>query len=230
MAYRPLFGSTRNGQFTPFGNASSTVPFNVNPAPQGGNGAFGAVPGPIGIPNVAGDLAAQYPNLSKTNAAASDAILSKLHGELSPDTIKQIQDAAAQFGVSSGMPGSGLAFNKSLRDIGLTSEQMKEEGIKDYNSIIPTISGTQTVKPETKVDIASLNALNAAAPDPAAAASYAQQLFDKYLATLSKPLSPGTGGGGAGGTGSWHMPLIDAENERLRLGLYGFGQGLGAGV
>src|SRR5258708_39525689 len=35
-------------------------PFNINPAPQQGSGTFGAVPGPIGMPNPYGDLSGVY--------------------------------------------------------------------------------------------------------------------------------------------------------------------------
>jgi hypothetical protein len=48
-------------------------------------------------------------------------LTSALGGELPQDVIDQINQHAAEFGVSSGMPGSGLARYKGLRDLGLTS-------------------------------------------------------------------------------------------------------------
>jgi len=123
-----------------------------------------------------------------------------LSGQLSPQTQAAIADAAASFGVSSGMPGSGLAMNRYPRDIGLASEELMHRGIGDYSSAIPTVSGTQTVNPYQaaglNTEIGAMNATNAAAPDPSAAASYAQQLFDRYLERLSTP-SGGTGGPGS---------------------------------
>lgn len=146
---------------------------------------------PTPMPNPYGDLSKIYPNLSGTNAQVSSDILSKLQGQLSPGTIAAIQNASAQFGVGSGMPGSGLSMQRSLRDIGLTSEQEQQQGIQDYNSTLPTVSSTQTVAPVLQANINSQNAMNAAAPDPAAAASYAQQLYNKYLNRMN-PQTTGT--------------------------------------
>jgi len=114
-----------------------------------------------------------------------------------PATIAAIQDAGARFGVSSGMPGSGLVWNKTLRDIGLTSEDVQNQGLNAYNAIIPTISRTQTVAPELQAEIADRNATYAAAPDPGAAQSYAEELFNKYLGSTGGGSSGGGGGGGA---------------------------------
>lgn len=173
--------------YNPFFSSIGGSQFNLNPNPQSGSGAFGAVPGAIGMPDPFGDLSNVYPNLSGSNTAASQAILSRLRGELSPDTINAIRDAAATFGVGSGMPGGGLSRNLTLRDLGRTREDLISRGLQEYNALLPTISGTQTVRPETQVDIATQNALNRAAPNPTAAANYAQQMFDKYLKLQSAP-------------------------------------------
>lgn len=192
------------------GGASSN--YNVNPSPRSGRGAFGAVPGALGLPSPFTDLSSVYPNLSGTNAATSAAIMAKLRGELSPGTVNAIQDAAATFGVGSGMLGGGgggfspdsLYSNDALRRIGMASEAQTQQGLQDYASLIPTISSTQTVRPELQTEIAATNAFTGAMPNPSEAASYAQGLFDKYLAKLSSPAG-GTGafsvGGGGGGSG-----------------------------
>jgi hypothetical protein len=165
----------------------------------GGSSIFGSVPAQLPMPNPYKDLSAVYPNLSGTNAQASAAILSKLKGQLSPDTVSAINDAAARFGVASGMPGSGLAHNRTLRDLGLTSEQEQQQGLADYASLIPAISGTQTVRPETQFGINETNSINAAAPNPTAANTYAQSLFDKYLKML---------GGSGGSASTWNAAPI----------------------
>lgn len=121
-----------------------------------------------------------------------------------------LQDQGAAWGVGSGMPGSGLSANRSLRNLGLTSEQQVQQGIQNYNSTIPTVSRTQTVDPSLQYQIANRNATMAAAPVPAQAQSYAQQLFDKYLQAMRGP-GGGTGGGmspagGTGGGGSARSP------------------------
>jgi hypothetical protein len=166
--------------------------YNFNPAPQSGQGAFGTVPGPIGVPSPSADLSAIYPNLSGTTAAASAALMNELTGQLSPATIRAIQDAAATYGVTSGMPGSGLSQNRFARDLGLATEDLQRKGLQDYSSLIPTVSATQTVPPALQTEIASANALNRSAPSPAAAQSYALDLFNRYLATLRGPQA-GTG-------------------------------------
>lgn len=171
----------------------------------GGSNVYGSRVGAIPTVNGPG-LNQAYPNLSGTNAQLSSALSSELTGQLSPQTIAAINDAAASYGVSSGMPGSGLAMNRYPRDIGLASEKLIHQGIGDYAGVIPAVSSTQTVSPYQQAglnaEINATNATNAAAPDPAAAGSYAQQLFDKYLASLSRP-SGGTGG--RSGSQPWYM-------------------------
>lgn len=175
------------------GGAGGGGGFNLNPAPRAGNGPFGMVPGPLGLPDPAGDLARQVPGLSDLNKGVSSGILNKLNGTLSPSTLNALKNAQAQFGVSSGMPNSGLSWNSLYGNIAGASEAQQHEGIQDYNSWIPTVSGTQTVRPELQTEIANINSINAAAPDPTQAASYAKQLFDQYLASMR-----GGGGGNRG--------------------------------
>lgn len=182
---------------------NSNPDFTLNPQPQQGNGPFGAVPGALGLPNPYGDLKKVFSALPDANKELGGAILSKLRGELSPQTIANIQDQAARFGVASGMPGSGLAMNRNLRDLGLATEAQIQSGINAYNQSIPTISGTQTVSPALQAQIAETNAINAAAPNPAQAQGYAQGLFAQYLRKMSRP-SGGTGGYSMGGGGGWN--------------------------
>jgi len=154
------------------------------------NTAFGTQPMPVPFPQVFSDLSKVYPNLTGTNAAVSDAILSKLRGELSPQTLSALQDASARFGVESGMPGAGgvpgsLVQNRNLRDIGRATEDQIAQGVQLYNQTVPTVSQTQTLNPELQASINYQNSVSAAAPNPAMAASYAKNLFDKYMAKLS---------------------------------------------
>jgi hypothetical protein len=171
---------------------------NLYPQPTGYDPRFGGVPGALGLPDPSADLAAHYPNLSGATSQASADVLAKLRGELSPETQNAIQDAAARFGVTSGMPGftpGSLAGNRGLRDIGLNAEAQTQQGLQDYNALTSNISNTQTVNPALQASIAEQNAINASAPNPAAAQTYAQSLFDKYLAQIH-------GGGGRGGVNS----------------------------
>lgn len=169
--------------------------YDYNPAPQPGSGIFGAVPGAITPPDPYASLSAAYPNLSGTNAAASNAILSKLGGNISPGTMNALKLASAQFGVGSGMPLSGLSTNQLFGNIAGFSEGQQQQGLQDYASVVPTVSRTQTLDPALQADIASRNATMRSAPNPAQAQSYAQSLFDRYLTNMRGPAA-GTGGGG----------------------------------
>lgn len=197
--------------------AATSGGYNVNPAPTVGQGAFGAVPGPVGLPDPYADLSGVYPNLPASTQQASASILSKLRGEVSPATQAAIQDAAARFGVTSGMPGSGLAGYKSLRDLGLFSENEQAKGVQELLSALPTFSSTMTVRPETKIALAQQNALNAAAPDPYAAASYSQQLFNQYLQSMSSR-GPAGGMGGTSGTASSQAPIVNTPTSAPMTG------------
>lgn len=175
------------------------MPYNVNPPPQSGvPNPWGLVPGPVGLPNPSQDLSSVFPNLSGVNSQLSNDIMTQLSGQLNPATIANIQDQAAAWGVGSGMPGfnpGSLTGNKALRNLGLNTEQLINQGIGNYNQTIPTVSNTQTVNPALQANIAANNALNAAAPNPQQAAQYAQNLFNQYLAALLAAR-----GGPAGGT------------------------------
>lgn len=172
-------------------------PYNTNIATQGGSGAFGAVPGAIGLPNSQYDQTAgvvkNLPGL--TNGSAND-IASELGGQLSPGTLNLLQNRAAAFGVNSGMPGgvpgNTLSTQNLLDNIGTTSENLASKGVSDYNSFLPTV-GSQMLAPSLQADIADRNATLKAAPNPTQAASYAQSLFNQYLQKM---------GGPAGGTGA----------------------------
>ncbi len=49
----------------PGGAATDPTAYSATPLPQSGNGPFGNVPGSLGIPNPAADLATQVPGLSE---------------------------------------------------------------------------------------------------------------------------------------------------------------------
>jgi hypothetical protein len=160
------------------------------------------VPGIIDVPKPAQDLGAQYPNLGRTNAALSSDILAGLNGQLSPGTLRDLQDFNAAQAVGGGMPGSGLFRNRLGRNIGLSAEALKNQAISQYNSTVPTISGTQTVNPALQTSISESNAINSSAPDPTAAASHAEQLYQRYLQGLSNP-GGGINRAGGGGQPWW---------------------------
>lgn len=191
--------------------------FDINPGPQGGQGAYGAVPGAIGLPNPQQDLAGAYPNLSGQTGQASSDVMSELRGELSPETQDAIQRASASFGVSSGMPLSGLSHNKQLESLGLSTEALQQQGIGDFLKTTKGVADTQTVTPELQAQIASRNALFGSAPNPAMAAQTAQQAFLSALAAArGNPAGLPTGaratGGAGGATAAAGLPYAGAGN------------------
>lgn len=200
-----------------------TPVFDINPPSQPGQGAFGTVPGAIGLPDPFGDLnKAVGGGLGATNQMALGDIQAELGGVISPSTYNALNLAAAQRGVGGGMGFSGLTTNDLFGNIANFSENQQQRGIQNYNQLIPTISKTQTVDPTLQTEVASRNATFGAAPNPAAAASYARQLFEEYLNKLRggagstprggytivgspaggtapvAPRAPGVGGGGGG--------------------------------
>jgi hypothetical protein len=181
---------------------------NVNPAPQRGVlSPFGMVPGPLEAitpPSPYADLSAVTPGLAGMNTAATGDVLGQLSGNLSPGTLSALRNAAATWGVNSGT-GMGtfgigpLAENRLFGNVAGFAENQVNKGLENYSRLIPTISSTQTLAPglnlqgqEFNTQIAAQNALNAAAPNPAIAQSYAQQLFSNYLNSMRSP-SGGTG-------------------------------------
>lgn len=201
-----LPGSTGQLGWTPPAAAGAPSYSPINPAPQPGQGPFGKVPGPVALPDPAGDLnKALGGNLGALNSGASSSILSKLRGQLSPETQNMIQDASARFGIMSGMPGAGLQRARTARDLGRTSEDLQSQGVAELNPFLANTAHTQTVSPETQIGLAEQNALNAAAPDPSQAAAYAQQLFNQYLAMMASRGGGRSYAGPAGGTGSFPM-------------------------
>jgi hypothetical protein len=183
---------------------------NINPSPQTGVlSPYGMVPGALEAitpPNPYADLSGVVPNLGAMNTAASGDVLSQLSGDVSPGTLAALRNAAATWGVGSGTGMGinglgGLATNKLFGNVAGFAENQANRGLENYGRIIPTISGTQTLSPalnlqtqQFNTEISAKNALNRAAPNPAMAQSYAQQLFSNYMNSMR---SPSGGGGGA---------------------------------
>jgi hypothetical protein len=147
------------------------------------HGAFGSNVKDVPMPNPFGDLSQIYPGLAAANAAVSGNISSQLAGELSPATQAAIQDASARFGVTSGMPGAGLARNRTVRDLGLTTEALQDQGLKNYLAAINQISATQTVNPALQTEINTQNSLNRAAPNPTDAAAFSIETKERPCRT-----------------------------------------------
>jgi hypothetical protein len=126
-----------------------------------------------------------------------------------------LQDKAAAMGINlgqpGGQPGNTITNQNFLNSLGLTSEGLAHQGLTDYNTFTGT-AGSQQLQPELQNEVAMQNAVDAAAPNPAAAQTYAQQLFDKYLSQNSNP---------AGGTGKIQNATYRTDPEgNYRSGNY----------
>lgn len=176
----------------------ATPAATYNPTTGGANyaytgGAFGANVQPVPMPQPSVDLGNVVPGLGALNTNASGFINNELMGKLSPDTVNAIRNATASYAVANGQPGGSnnlpgtIGGNLTAQTLGTTSQNLQRQGIQDYSSFVPTVSQTQTVNPAVQADINFQNATSAAAPNPGAAASYAQQLFQQYLTQLNKP-------------------------------------------
>lgn len=160
--------------------------FNLSPGGASGNGGiYGQNISQIGAPpSIFKQLNSNVPNYGAISGGATSDIGSELAGRLSPGTTNLLQDKAAALGINSGMPGgtpgNTLTNQNFLNNMGLTSEGLTHEGVTDYNQFSNT-AGSQQQDPNLLYNIAEQNAVDAAAPNPAQAQSYAQQLFDKYM-------------------------------------------------
>ena len=186
------------------------------------------VPGVLPTPNPAANLEAQLPGLPTINQTASNDLQSQLGGTLSPGTLNALQNAAATYGTTSGMAGgvggmAGLDWNSLYGNIAGASEAQQQQGLSNYGPLTTAVSSTQTLSPTLSTEIASQNALNAAAPNPTQAASYSQQLFNQYLNAMKGP------GGGTIGSPAFNFSDPTATIPGTSVGMPGVAGGYGGG-
>lgn len=164
---------------------SPSTGYNITPGPQAGQGAYGAVPGAIGIPpDYWTQMQSIYP-VTPQAQQASRIIGSQMAGELSPEEIATYQRLGAQFGA--GITGGPTQFSgrQGLLSVGRKVSDVQQQGILNYEAMLKALSGTLTPQ-ELAAQIANRNATMAAAPDPQQAAE--QQMRDwmeKFQATMN---------------------------------------------
>lgn len=169
------------------------VGVGTTPAPRT---AYGQVPASIPVPpSTFAQLSGAVPRFTQNLGAESDVISSQLAGTVSPATLNALKTGAAQFGVASGVPGSGLEQNQLFGNIAGFSEAQQQKGIGNYLSTIGALGPTMT-NPNLAAEIASRNAEFAAAPDPKLAA---EQAFQDWLRGFQYTRSAG----GYGDVGRW---------------------------
>ncbi len=172
--------------------------------------AYGSVPAPIGVPtNIFTQLSGAVPGFGANTTGTGAVIGSQLAGNVSPMTLNALKTGAAQFGVGTGMPGSGLETNQLFGNIAGFSEAQQEKGVRNYLAEVGALGPTMT-NPNLAAEIAARNATLAAAPDPKLAA---EQAFNDWLrgfnitrsaGTPAGPWAPGGTLGPATGFGTMH--------------------------
>lgn len=187
-------------------------------APRGYSDVYGGVPvlpstGQLAS-NLTGILNQAIPNFSGLTGQASGIIGSAMSGQLPQDVQDVIQNAAATQAVMGGMPGSSrisgsLYGNRTLRDLGLTSLQRQDKGVTDLISLLQGVSGTAAPTFGQAQEQENARAKYEAAPEPAAAATEQQRLYDKYANPAALPNS---GGGGGGSEVPWWMRGTNGSN------------------
>ncbi len=176
--------------------------YNVTPAPQAGAGAFGSVPGIIGLPpNLYEQVNKNIPGIAPAGGKSASVINSELAGQVSPEVQNMLQQKSAAMGFTAGVPGSDFQKNNFTQSLGLNADQLQHQGVADYLSFLGGTGSTMT-DPNLAVGVATQNSLNAAAPNPGAAATENMNEFDKYLKSLM--------GGGTGG--HFQQPGLDNES------------------
>lgn len=166
--------------------AATPVPYNptTNPTPQAGSGAYGAVPGVLNIPqNIYSQVNSAVPGLQPAAGNSASAITSQTAGVINPDVANQLQAHAAAMGIAGGggvgQTGS-FTSNNFLASLGENSQDQQNTGIANYLKFLGGVGQTQT-DPNLAFQVSQQNAVDAAAPNPAAAAQQQQTDFDNYL-------------------------------------------------
>ena len=175
--------------------ATASLPsYNISPTAQTGQGAYGKVPGNIGLPpSLYEESLSAVPGLSGLVGSAGTDIASQLAGTLSPSTMMNIGNYAAGRGVSMGQPNSPIMNEIGMGLTGTTTEGLQQQGIYNTNALLGTV-GQQQLSPDLTSTIAQWNSTMNAAPDPAAAVSAEQSWIKQYMDMLNPP---GAGSGGS---------------------------------
>jgi len=139
------------------------------------------VPGAISEPpSIWDQLSTNLPNFGALTQTGTNDILGQLKGILSPETQGNIGNYAAARGVSLGQPNSPISNLIGMNVTGTTTEGLQQQGLQNLNNIFTT-TGSMQQNPALLSNIQETNAVNAAAPDPSAAANQLLSLYQKYM-------------------------------------------------
>lgn len=143
----------------------------LNPGSTSYSAAYGGVPGQLGLPpSIWEQLNSNVPGYSGLTQGAVNDIGSMMRGELSPGTESNIANTGAARGVAMGQPNSPLVNSMDMSLTGTTSNGLEQQGVNDYGTFTGTV-GAEQQNPALMNEIATQNAVDASAPNPAAAAA-----------------------------------------------------------
>lgn len=165
---------------------------------SGTNPVFGSVPklptASATQQSVSDIINSVIPGFSDLTSQAGGIIRNLMNGQLSQETQHNIRNSAATQAAASGMPGNvgsgSLYGNRTLRDIGRTTEQQQQQGLSDLLSLLTGVSGTAALTPAQVQDQGNAIAKYQAAPIPEYAVPY---LLDQYKQTASQGVNPAGG-------------------------------------
>jgi hypothetical protein len=228
------FGSNTGGQ-----SAYGTVPQPVAPAaaPAAAIGSnlgnlaqlyqlaqgAGAASGAGGSAN----LNAALPGAGAAQQTALGVVNNDLAGALAPDVVNNIEQIAAERGVSTGAPGSPNTNAALLKDIGLTSQGLQQTGLQDLNALTAAAPtgpqfnpASQFLNPEEALGQENYNSQLESAPNPQAAA----------MANLTALNRGASGGGGWGGSAPATLPSTISTGGGAGGNVIAYGPGGGPGI
>jgi hypothetical protein len=173
----------------------------------GGSSSYGSQPGQVQLPsNIYQQIQQQAPGVTGLTSKAVSNIAQEEAGQLPSDVAQNIQDYGAAWGISSGMPGSGIAHNLTLKDLGLTSLQEQQQGFGNYLNFLGGFGATQTPQ-QLGYESNLQNVMNAAAPNPSAVAGAELQAQQRAQYPNFDPYSLGPGTSQMGG-GAYFTPSL----------------------
>lgn len=119
----------------------------------------------------------QLPGYAASIGNIGANIQSETAGEVPEDVRRQLEQEAAERGISIGSPGSDNANASLLDNFGLTSLQLTNMGQGNLQNILPTLPGAGIAAnpgfyttPQQQYEAGLQNSIFQSAPDPAAAA------------------------------------------------------------
>jgi hypothetical protein len=153
------------------------------------------------------------PNYDQIIGQSSKNIQSDLAGELSPDVTGAIQRSAAGKSLAGGFGGSGVQRSLVARDLGITSTQLKQQGLNNAMNFIQNQRGTAVINPMSvssmfltpaqRIQTQMQNSQGQYQADSANA--QAQNAYDNRWANMAGSLGSTFGGLASGIGTSWLM-------------------------